>query len=86
MPRDGTESAQMLGAMARAGSERPFEPLRRRRWADSVPRAPAFNRRDPRRVGRKRPACFVVGPQRIYFRYFSALRLAFGPFPAHRGA
>ena len=34
---------------------KPIERLRHRRWVDSVPPS----------VGRKRPACFVVGPQYI---------------------
>ena len=54
-PGDGTESAQAPGAAARAGSERPFERLRQRGWADAVPPS----------AGRKRPVCFVVDPQRI---------------------
>src|SRR5678816_956781 len=53
-----TSRRHRIGPDARSGGEswvsRPFEPLRQRRWTDSVPPA----------VGRKGHACFVIAPRR----------------------
>src|SRR5215204_1671287 len=53
-----TSRRHRIGPDARSGGEswvrRPFEPLRQRRWIDSVPPA----------VGRKGHACFVIAPRR----------------------
>src|SRR5580704_4220657 len=69
MPRDGTESAQMQGAVARAGLNNPSSHGDAARWADSVP---------PEGWAGKGPPDFVVGPQSI------VLLIRFGPPPRIR--